>query len=130
MIATTDIANIIFAKCRDFGISKIYKKGNIPVGKVTSERIVIIAKGNVASTYWKKGFVEVNLNVPDISGEANLIRLNVLERMAYEIFKDYSGVFDSTAYHVSIYTSSIEEDSELECHFVNIRLLFEILNVK
>jgi hypothetical protein len=130
MITTSDVANIVFAKCRDFGISKIYQKGGIPLGKVTDERIVIIAKGNVASTYWKKGFVEVNLNVPNISGEANLVRLNALERMAYSIFDSYSGKFDSSVYHVSIYTSSIEEDSELGCHFVNIRLLFEILNVK
>lgn len=83
MIATTDIANIIFKDCKSFGISEVYQRGNIPEGKVNAERIVVYPKTQQPDTYWERGYVEVNLCVPlSRSGKANLIRLNELERKA------------------------------------------------
>lgn len=131
MIVTTDIANIIFKDCKSFGISEMYQRGNIPEGKVKTERIVIYPKTQQPDDYWEKGYVEVNLCVPVTKiGKANLIRLNELERKAKEMFKDdIVGQYDRSWYRYSSESIGIEEDKELCCYYVNVKLLFETLNV-
>lgn len=131
MIATTDIANIIFKDCKSFGISEVYQRGNIPEGKVNAERIVVYPKTQQPDTYWERGYVEVNLCVPlSRSWRVNLIRLNELERKAKEMFKDgVVGQYDGSWYRYSSETIGIEVDKELCCFYVNVKLLFEVLNV-
>lgn len=130
MIVTTDIANIIFKDCKSFGISEMYQRGNILEGKVKTERIVIYPKTQQPDAYWEKGYVEVNLCVPVTkTGKANLIRLNELERKAREMFKDgIVGQYDGSWYRYSSESIGIEEDKELCCYYVNVKLLFETLN--
>ncbi|WP_347020862.1 hypothetical protein [Bacteroides finegoldii] len=131
MIVTTDIANIIFKDCKAFGISEMYQRGNIPEGEVKTERIVIYPKAQQPDAYWERGYVEVNLCVPVTkTGKANLIRLNELERNAREMFKDgIVGQYDGSWYRYSSESIGIEEDKELCCYYVNVKLLFETLNV-
>lgn len=130
MITTTDIANILYRDCKTFGI-EIVPHGKKLTGELKSERIVIHAKKQQPGTYWKKSFVEVNLCVPDLKeGEANTIRLNELEKQAQSILDDVTGRYDGTTYHYSIDTIGTEEDTALKCHYVNVRILFEVLNVK
>ena len=130
MITTTDIANILYRDCKTFGI-EIVPHGKKLTGELKSERIVIHAKKQQPGTYWKKSFVEVNFCVPDLKeGEANTIRLNELEKQAQSILDDVTGRYDGTTYHYSIDTIGTEEDTALKCHYVNVRILFEILNVK
>ena len=131
MIVTTDIANIIFKDCKSFGISEMYQRGNILECKVKTERIVIYPKTQQPDAYWEKGYVEVNLCVPVTkTGKANLIRLNELERKAREMFKDgIVGQYDGSWYRYSSESIGIEEDKELCCYYVNVKLLFETLNV-
>ena len=130
MIVTTDIANILYHDCQSFGIA-IVPHGKKLTGVMKSERIVIHAKKQQAGTYWKKSFVEVNLCVPDLKeGEANTIRLNELEKQAQGLFDGVTGRYDGTTYHYSIESIETEEDTALKCHYVNVRILFEVLNVK
>ncbi len=130
MIVTTDIANILYRDCQTFGIS-IVPHGKKLTGELKSERIVIHSKSQQPETYWKKSFVEVNFCVPDLKeGEANTIRLNELEKQAQSILDDVTGRYDGTTYHYSIDTIGTEEDTALKCHYVNVRILFEVLNVK
>ena len=131
MIVTTDIANIIFKDCKSFGISEMHQRVNIPEGEVKTERIVIYPKTQQPDAYWEKGYVEVNLYVPVTkTGKANLIRLNELERKAREMFKDgIVGQYDGSWYRYSSESLGIEEDKELCCYYVNVKLLFETLNV-
>lgn len=129
MIVQGDIANIIYMDCQQFDLP-VYPKDNVPVGKVTNERIVVIPKSGATETYWEKCFVEVNFCVPDKNGEADLIRLTELERMAVAVLKYKSGMYDDTRYRYKKESTSREKDIELECHFVNVRLLFEILNTR
>ena len=139
MIVTGDVANIIYKDCQAFGIPDVRKKPNIVPDDdkagtgLTAERIVIIAKQQETGTYWKKGFVEVNICVPDNkSGTAKTTRLGALERQAAQLFKEGSevvGSYDGTYYMYSISSiNGCEEDKSLKCHFVNVRLLFEVLN--
>lgn len=131
MIVTTDIANILYKDCKAFG-KEVYQSGNIPDEdkELSFERIVIIAKPQSPETIWKKGFVEVNLCVPDMDGKANLIRLQELERKAQEVLDDVVGEFDGSSYYYSIDQIGTEADTALKCHYVNVRLLFQVLNVK
>lgn len=130
MIVTTDIANILYRDCQPFEID-IVPHGKKLTGPMKSERIVIHAKKQQPETYWKKSFAEVNLCVPDLKeGEANTIRLNELEKQAQGMLDGVTGRYDGTTYHYSIDTIGTEEDTALKCHYVNVRILFEILNVK
>lgn len=131
MIVTTDIANILYTDCKAFGI-EVYQAGNIPDEnkKLSSERVIIIAKSQSPEAIWKKGFVEVNLCVPDMDGKANLIRLQELERKAQGVLDDVVGEFDGSSYYYQIDQIGTEADTALKCHYVNVRLLFQVLNVK
>ena len=131
MIVTTDIANILYKDCEAFGM-EVYQSGNIPDEnkKLSSERVIIIAKSQSPEAIWKKGFVEVNLCVPDMDGKANLIRLQEFERKAQEVLDEVVGEYDGSNYYYLIDSIGIEADTELRCHYVNVRLLFQVLNVK
>lgn len=128
MIVTTDIANILYRDSEIFGID-IVPFGEILTGELKAERITIHVKGQIPETYWEKCFCEVNLCVPDIGlNEANTIRLNELERLAKKNFKSVTGRYDGTRYRYKYDTISIEADTALKCHFVNCRILFNVLN--
>ncbi len=134
MIVTQDIADILFRDCLVFGISDINRKGNVKDvagDRLTSERIAILPKKLSPGKRWKKDFVEVNLCVPDLAEhEADTTRLQELERSAQEHLDSVTGIFDGTRYRYSIYDiDGMAYDEDLRCHFVNVRLLFEILNV-
>lgn len=131
MIVTTDIANILYKDCKALGM-EVYQSGNIPDEdkELSSERVIIIAKSQSPEAIWKKGFVEVNLCVPDMDGKANLIRLQELERKAQEVLDDVVGEFDGSSYYYQIDQIGTEADTALKCHYVNVRLLFQVLNVK
>lgn len=137
MIVTTDIGNILYRDCKVFGIGEIYQKGNIPPiptnpdYRLEKERIVVRTKSQTPGKYWKKGFVEVNLCVPDVElGTANTIRLNEIERQANSVFDGVVSSYDGTRYRYSIDSIGTEADTALKCHYVNVRILFEVLNVK
>lgn len=128
MIVTTDIANILYRDCKAFGID-IVPQGETLKGELKFERIVIHSKKQQPETYWKRSFVEVNLCVPDLrENEANSIRLGELEREAMKRF-DAVENYDGTVYRYSVESIGTEEDTALKCHYVNVRILFEVLNV-
>ena len=130
MIVTTDIGNILYRDCKAFGIDIVPAGETLPV-ELKSERIVIHTKKQQPGTYWKKSFAEVNFCVPDLSeNEANAIRLNELEREVMKHFDDVVSIYDGTTYNYSIESIGTEKDTALKCHYVNARILFEVLNVK
>ena len=128
MIFTKDIEEILIGDIQNvFDVGSIYVKGDIPYGKVTRERIAILTKEIRTETYFNKCFVEVNWCVPDLSGYPNNTRLQEIERIIVP-FLDSVGRFDDTEYRYGVESHQILEDKDLECHYVNVRLLFEILN--
>ena len=130
MIVTIDIGNILYRDCKAFGVD-IVPDGETLTGELKSERIVIHTKKQQPGTYWKKSFVEVNLCVPDLGeNSANSIRLGELERKADKLLDDVVSTYDGTTYRYSIESIGIEADMALKCHCVNVRILFEVLNVK
>lgn len=130
MIVTTDIADILYRDCKAFGI-EIVPFGKTLTGELKDERITIHVKGQTPEKIWEKCFVEVNLCVPDLEVNiAHTLRLKALERTAKKKFKSVTGTFDGTRYLYEVDTISIEADTALKCHFVNCRILFNVLNVK
>lgn len=129
MITTSDIADILYEACSAFGM-ETYRMGAIPDSVVTSERVVIIPKEQSPQIYWKKSFVEVNICVPDIGdGVADVSRLQELERRAQALLDGVAGEYDSNYYRYGIESiSGINRDDSMRCHYVNVRLLFEVLN--
>lgn len=129
MITTSDIVDILYGVCAPLGLP-VFRKGYIPKGDVNSERVVIISKEQTPETYWRKSFVEVNVCVPDIAdGVADITRLQELERLCRKVFVGNAGEHDGSYYAYSISSiSGINEDDSMRCHYVNVRLLFEVLN--
>lgn len=134
MIATSDVYCILHDACKRFGISEIYDGHNTPTGEVKSERIVIRVGSQGNGDIWEKSFVNINFCVPDLfSGDANTVRLGEIERLAKEFFKHGdTGCFDASNYSYENGGDnwlSVEADTELRCHYVNVRILFQVLNV-
>lgn len=130
MITTTDIKDILYKDCKPFGMEVHRRTPKLDGEILKKEMIVIHSKKQTPEKYWKKSFVEVNICVPDDNGEELEIRIQELERKAVSLFDDVTGIFDGTRYRYGIESEGVEADTALKCHYVNIRLLFEVLNVK
>ena len=131
MIVTGDIYKILFGKVQAFRIKSIHDGWDPLKSKPAEEAVVIVTSTPIEpDTYWEKAFAHVNICVPDYMGQANTPRLNELERMANGwVGKGITGEFDGTTYRISKESLGIERDDALECSYVNLVLLFEILNV-
>ena len=137
MITISDIGHIIFDECR-FLDMPTYVMTNLPDEYVSSAdkvdgrgRIVVIPKFATADkTYFNDCTVEVNILLPDVGGEANN-QLDVLLRKAYTQLDDgRCGDKDGDFWRISVQRYSIEDEPNLNCHYVNLTILFEILNIR
>ncbi len=128
MITTTDAANILYKDSAIFGMP-VFQEGNVPIGNVDEEgRVVIHTKEQSPDTIWKKGFLEVNLFVADTKhGNANLLRLNELERLAIKSFHG-TGEYDGTTYKYLVQSTRPLENKDLKAHYVNVKMLFKVMN--
>lgn len=126
MITTGDIEEILYKDLKKFGF-KQYRKDVIKDGKVDSERLIILCGTLEEDVFWSRAFVNINVCVPDFKGMANTKRLTEIERMLFNISS--VSKHDESTYRYEVRSTSQEEDTDLKCHFVNIRVLFEVLNV-
>nr|CAJ1852273.1 hypothetical protein AUSP0033_00035 [uncultured phage] len=127
MITTGDIETILFRDLKPYGF-KMFRKNAITTGPVKEERLVVLCGSLDKATIWKIAFVNVNVYVPDIKGEANTKRLTEIERKLAVVSS--VSAYDGTVYRYSVDSVSQEKDEALKCHFVNVSILFEVLNVK
>ena len=78
--------------------------------------------------------MNINFCVPDLfNGDANTIRLQEIERMVKPVFKRGDTVYYNGS-HCDYENGgdnwlSTEEDTELKCHYVNVSILFKVLNL-
>lgn len=129
MITTTDTANILYTVCQTFNMP-IFQEGNVKKGKIGKDgRVVIHVKEQTSEPKWKKGFVEINLFAADLAdGIADLIKLNGLERSAHRILNTV-GTYDGITYKSTVASTVVLENKTLEAHFVNVKVLFRVMNV-
>lgn len=129
MITTSDIKLILFDDLKAMGI-ETFTKENLPQGRITAKRIVIVVGREVQDVIWNTTSVNINFLVPDLdeNGTADEITLQEIQREVRERYNSACGDYDGSNY---IYER--ESDEVLEgnfCHFVNLRLTFQVLNVK
>ena len=124
-----DIEEVIIGACSNLGIvtiSDIYVPDDFPQG--VSKRIVIHVKQQQRGDYFYKGFVEVNVVVPDIDGREDHKTLQDAETALVSAFKyDTCGSFGDDTFRYGLNSIQILKDENY--HYVNARLLFEILNI-
>lgn len=134
MMGTKDIEEVVIRAVADSGLippDSVFVAGDCPAGKVTEERAVVTVKEVSRGPIFNRGFAEVNLCVPDRKGRADHGRLQELESSAVTFFGDDAvGEHGGTVYRYGLHSHSLHADADLGCRFVNIRLLFETLNVR
>ena len=136
MITPQTIGNILYLDCIAFGIEDVYvvlpddNTKEIPTGEIKSERAVIHVKEQKPETYWRKSFNEINILVPRIQDRADRIRLEEVEQKAMAFFDGIVGEYDNVTYSYSVESIGSMTDNALNCEYVNVRILFEVLNVK
>lgn len=130
MITSGDIANIIYTDCKAFGMH-IYPDGEKYKGEVKSEFVIIHSKRQIEQEKWDASVVEVNFFTPNLPNEEpNTIRMNEIERQAKSFFVKYrTGMFDGLRYRYYRESIGREYDESLRCYYVNVKLIFESLNV-
>lgn len=132
MIVSTDIANILYKASMPVGMP-VFQEGNITESGVVGPegRVVVHVRELTPETYWHKMFAEVNFFVADLpSRNADLIRLNYIERLARKTLDGVAGTCDGTPYVFSVHSTSIMASEELHAHYVNVKVLFKSLNTK
>lgn len=134
MITPQTIGNILYKDCKQHGFEPVYvvfpgdNSKEIPAGEVKAERTVIHVKAQQPGTYWRKSFNEINILVPRIAGYPDRIRLEAIEHLAIESFDGITGCHDGVTYVYSIDSIGSMSDDALKCEYVNVKLLFEVLN--
>lgn len=137
MITPQTIGNILYRDCRAaFETDAVFvvvpgdNSDEIPDGEVTDERIVIHVKSQTPGTFWRKSFNEVNILVPRIQNRPDRIRCEQLEHEAMEKLDGVAGSYGGTHYLYSVGSVGTQTDDALNCEYVNVRILFEVLNVR
>lgn len=128
MITKSDIEEILYDRCRTFGVPIILSP-NMPDDEIQEERIVIIVRPIQSGVYWNRSACEVNWVVPDISGEEDGIRLKAIEKILVPYMRYFRGERENTNYRCKRSSWGRESSDGMRCHYVNIRLEFEILNI-
>ena len=136
MITKADIENILLDVCEPFGITDITTEPPTLDDKtgdgLSKEMLEIFVNKEGDGKLWLPRFADVNVCIPDFkSGRQNAPRLEEVERIAGQLFpKTYvSGVLYGSRYRFKRDSIGIEQDKPLRCHYVNVRILFETINV-
>lgn len=142
MITEIDAGHIIYDDL-SFMCMERRLKGHLKTGRLNGESpmvgesvpdegmIVIIPKQVSADkTYFNDCTIEVNVLQKDLEGECNP-NLNKLLKVAVAALNDNKvGQKDGIWYRYSVRSHGIEQEEKLKCHYANITIDFEILNVK
>jgi len=131
MLGTKDIEKVMIRACEELHIvplSHIFVKDDFPEG--TAERIVIHVKSQSRGDIFYKGFVEVNVVVPDDNDRADHETLGEIEKVLNDAFKyDTVGEFEGETYRYGLSSMETLPEPDAHYHYVNARLLFETLNI-
>lgn len=132
IIVTSDIYKILFEKVEAFGIKSVYDGWNPITSPLKEEAVVIVTDMPIEpDVYWEDTTVHVNICVPDYLEKENTVRLNELERAANQWIRDgFTEMYDNTRYDISKSSLGKERDDALKCSYVNLKLVFKILNVR
>lgn len=126
MITQSDIKQILFQDFSALGM-EIYTKENVPSGKITDERVVIVVGKTIPNTIWESTDVNINIAIPDLDerGLANEIRIGEIQGELRR-YDTVCGVHDETSY---LYEKKYEEVKMGDfCHYIDFCVNFQTLN--
>lgn len=133
MILLTDIANKMYELAKGIGISEVYQSNNTPFGEVLTPRVIVSVGMNARGSIWDRLTAVINVCIPDIdkNGTANLIQLGKQEKTAIALFSE-SQVYKigDKWCEIELQNTSIEENTSLHCHYINLVFLVKTLNLE
>ena len=110
-------------------LSEIYVPDDFPEEPAT-ESIVIHVKPQKRGEIFYKGFVDVNVVIPDDNDRAEHDLLTQTERLMIDTFKyDTVGEYEGNTYRYGLFSTEVLHEPDAHYHYVNTRLLFESLNI-
>lgn len=142
MITEIDAGHIVYDDLEFMGLARRLK-GHLVKGGLDGEQpivsesipddgmIVILPKSMSADkTYFNECTIEVNILLKDILDETNPKLNELLKSALKELSDNKIGQVDEDWYRYSVRSHGIEEETNLKCHYANITIDFETLNVK
>lgn len=131
-LTVTDIKIVMRGIAETLGLTNVVFPEEIPLGEISEERTVIATSKESMGKIWASCIVTMSVLVPDVgSGIANLSRIHSLEQSLLPEFREgMVGSRTGNDYSVTLQDISVEADAKLRCHYVCIKLMFEILNTK
>lgn len=142
MITEIDAGHVLYKDLGFMGLERRLKghlvngvlDGELPMVNETipeNGMVVIIPKRMSADkTYFNDCTIEVNILMRDVQGETNT-RLNDLLKVALgELSDNKVGKLGDDWYRYSVRSHGIEDESKMKCHYANITIDFETLNVR
>lgn len=136
MITPQTIGNILYRDCKGISAGNVYvvcsgdNSAEIPSGEVNCERTIIHIKEQTPGTYWRKSFNEVNIFVPRIQNRPDRIRCEEIEMLVMEHLDGVIDQYHGLTYLYSVSSIGTMTDEKLNCEYVNVKILFEVLNIK
>lgn len=137
MLTQIDIGHIIYGDCRFLGLPIYLKDHMTDTYEAHDDRIEesgrVVIRPKPASndkTYFNDCVVEVNVALPDLAGERNPSLGTLYGQLLEALSDDKCGRYGGEFYRYSVQRHGIEKDEKLHCHYANITILFEILNVR
>lgn len=129
-LTTSDIRIICKKIVGSLGI-EVCLPEELPLGAIASDRAVIVTSSDDLGKYWGKCIVTISIMVPDVCPKiANMSRLSSYESKVQEMFVDgIAGEYGGDSYLIELQSIGIDNASDVKCHFVNAKLMFNILNV-
>ena len=129
-LTTSDIRIICKRIVGSLGIEVCFPE-ELPLGAIASDRAVIVASSDDLGKYWGKCIVSLSIMVPDVCPKvANMSKLSSYERKVQDIFVDgIAGEYGDDSYLIELQSIGIDNASDVRCHFVNAKLMFNVLNV-
>lgn len=142
MITETDAGHVIFDDLKSLGLERRLK-GHLKTGSLDGEEpmvgesvpeegmIVIIPKRMSADkTYFNDCTIEVNILMKDLESETNPLLDEKLKQALKVLMADKVGNVEGDWYRYSVRSHGIEQEDSLSCHYANITIDFETLNVR
>lgn len=145
MTTINELKDILLSAVKQTGLSsngEIRKNMHLPVTKDNNRERIVIVSNATDNGGWQKAYLRICVYIPDLTepdansntthAEPNVLRLKALETIAFNAFSKSTYGKSSTgdSYLYKIEDSNEEADPETWSHFLNIRIKFEILNLK
>lgn len=142
MMTEIDAGHVIYDDLESLGL-EMRLKGHLHTGRLDGESpmvgetvpedgmIVILPKAMSADKVYFNGCtIEVNILMRDIEGETNPSLNDRLKEALGILQADKVGQFEEVWYRYGVRSHGIEQESTISCHYANITIDFETLNVK